>query len=353
MANARFWAALLGNRPAGKLARALAVLAIAYPATLALIAFAFWFPGFRPWQIELGLYAPRVFFLAPLPLFLVALALLRLYRLLWTQLAALFLVLFPLMGLVLPWPSGRDDTAPVVRVLSYNANSAYGGFEHIAAQIDEFSPDIVIAQELFMGSEPLREQLKLPHVEVASEFLVASRFPLRPAPPIQIDDLPQDFRVLRVIADSPLGPLALYNVHPVSPRYQFYRAREGGFRQQLLSGRLFSPKSRPEVQSDSELRVRQIDAIAKMARLEKHPVVIAGDTNLPALSPALRHLSDFDDGFEEAGWGFGYTYPTRFPWMRLDRIFASRSLKFVNFEVGRSKASDHHCVVADLQRRQP
>jgi hypothetical protein len=40
--------------------------------------------------------------------------------------------------------------------------------------------------------------------------------------------------------------------------------------------------------------------------------------------------------------------------MRLDRIFASPSLRFVDFQVGtHTWASDHHCVVADLQRSTP
>jgi hypothetical protein len=53
-----------------------------------------------------------------------------------------------------------------------------------------------------------------------------------------------------------------------------------------------------------------------------------------------------------AGWGFGYTYPYNlFRWMRIDRIMASDQLRFVGFQRGSSTASDHVCVVADLQRR--
>jgi endonuclease/exonuclease/phosphatase family metal-dependent hydrolase len=37
--------------------------------------------------------------------------------------------------------------------------------------------------------------------------------------------------------------------------------------------------------------------------------------------------------------------------MRIDRILSSEQLRFVRFEVGASQASDHLCVVADLQRR--
>jgi endonuclease/exonuclease/phosphatase family metal-dependent hydrolase len=82
-------------------------------------------------------------------------------------------------------------------------------------------------------------------------------------------------------------------------------------------------------------------------------VVIGGDTNLPGLSVVLgEYLSGFRDGFSQAGWGFGYTYPTDKwrPWMRIDRILASNALRFTGFEVGQSKVSDHRCVVADLQR---
>jgi endonuclease/exonuclease/phosphatase family metal-dependent hydrolase len=84
-------------------------------------------------------------------------------------------------------------------------------------------------------------------------------------------------------------------------------------------------------------------------------VIIGGDTNLPDLSPALSYLAKFRDGFREAGAGFGYTFPVgRTAWMRLDRLFASPELRFVHFEVGtHAWASDHHCVVADVQKRSP
>jgi endonuclease/exonuclease/phosphatase (EEP) superfamily protein YafD len=81
--------------------------------------------------------------------------------------------------------------------------------------------------------------------------------------------------------------------------------------------------------------------------------VLAGDTNLPSLSETLgRYLSSYADGFKEAGWGLGYTFPAnrRRAWMRLDRVLASAPLRFVRFETGTSSISDHRCVVAELQR---
>jgi endonuclease/exonuclease/phosphatase family metal-dependent hydrolase len=88
-----------------------------------------------------------------------------------------------------------------------------------------------------------------------------------------------------------------------------------------------------------------------MARRETVPVIIAGDTNLPQLSATLRNFEGFQDGFAEAGVGFGYTFPTRRPWMRLDRIYASQQLRFLSFRIGSDAASDHLCVVADIEAR--
>jgi endonuclease/exonuclease/phosphatase family metal-dependent hydrolase len=53
------------------------------------------------------------------------------------------------------------------------------------------------------------------------------------------------------------------------------------------------------------------------------------------------------------GRGFGYTFPADqwIPWMRIDRILAGPELRFLHFEVGRRRGSDHLAVIADLARR--
>jgi endonuclease/exonuclease/phosphatase family metal-dependent hydrolase len=155
------------------------------------------------------------------------------------------------------------------------------------------------------------------------------------------------------VIETPLGAIAFYVMHPESPRRGFYALRGNGLRREILSGQGFPDDSEDVVADNSGLRAMQVADVASAARQEKRPVVIAGDTNLPELSYVLhRYLGGFQDGFAKAGWGFGYTFPTgrRGPWMRIDRILASDELHFVHFEVGHSLASDHECVVADLQR---
>jgi vancomycin resistance protein VanJ len=276
-----------------------------------------------------------------LPVLVFALVQQRKARLLWTQFVAGLLLLFPLLGFVPPWFSKADPNRPTLRMLSYNLASGHVGYDEVVAAIDQRSPDLVFFQEIFWdeGGERLMSLLKAryPHVEKSDQFMVASRFPLSDQialPRILHDGKHRSLRFVRYIAQTKLGRLALYDVHPVSPRPGLLKLRHGG----------------DALDSERRLRKLQVETIADRAGREKDPVLIAGDTNLPGLSPLLRRLGGFHDGFRDASWGFGYTYPSSLPWMRIDRVFTSRALCTVHFEVGSSMASDHLYVLADVQR---
>jgi endonuclease/exonuclease/phosphatase (EEP) superfamily protein YafD len=332
-------------------------LAFAYPVALLLVILALRFGAQRFWQAQLGLYVPRVLFALPLLPLIALLLLLRQRRALWSQLLAAWLLLFPLMGLVLPgWSRSPRDPAKVLRVLSYNGNFVYGGPEKLAAQVRSFDPDVAVFQQTYF-SDKLVPLLGPRYVASAAdgEFVIASRFPIsaRLAP----DKLPHDgkmrsARFMRYQLDTNLGPVAFYSVHPSSPLYQIAEARRGGFRRLILSGQLFSPARRPSIDGDTELRALQVRTFAAMAKRETVPTIIAGDTNMPNLNPMLHELADFQDGFAEVGSGFGYTFPHGRRWMRIDRVFANDQLRFLDFRVGSSDASDHQCVFATLERAQ-
>jgi endonuclease/exonuclease/phosphatase (EEP) superfamily protein YafD len=315
------------------------------------------FLGERWWTTGVGLYLPRLVLAAPLPVFVTALAAVGPRRYIWTQIVAAWLLLFPWMGFVLPWPSLHPRAEQVVRVLSYNIDSGVGGIPNIVAEIDRYSPDVVLLQEL-AGSELIAGLLetRYPTVRVTNQFLLASRYPVvSSVDPEKLDyeGRHRSARFVQQILETPLGHIAIYNMHPLSPREIFYALRGNGMRREILSGRLFSSANAAVFQANSGLRTLQVKAVADAAQQETDPVIIAGDTNLPGLSFVLnRYLSGYQDGFVQAGRGFGYTFPTnRGPWMRIDRILASQTLRFVRFEVGTSLASDHLCVIADLQLR--
>src|SRR5881394_1281803 len=160
--------------------RTLAVMAMAYPLLLLLLIVLLRFVGEAWWVTDVGLYLPRLPLALPLPFLALALWLWGRRRLLVTQLVAAVLLLFPLMGLVLPWPARVRADSPRVRVLSYNVNSAYGGLDRILEEVDRFGPDVVLLQELFSNGEAAAARLRdrYPVVQLSTQFLVATRFPI-------------------------------------------------------------------------------------------------------------------------------------------------------------------------------
>jgi vancomycin resistance protein VanJ len=336
-----------------RLQRLVAALAIAYPLALLVVAVAFPFIGERWWVTGLALYLPRLAFAAPLPILVGALIGCRLFMLLWTQVAAALLVIFPLMGFVVAMPAKARAGTPTLRVLSYNVDDAQisGSYDDVVAEIDRYSPDIAC---LVDAGDMIAPQLRAryPSVVVLNQFVVASRFTIASTtepPSTFVEGRMHSPRFVRVALESPIGHLVTYCVHPISPREALYTAR--GIRGGILAGRAAAAFVK-----NSGLRERQVELFSEGALGEGDaPVIIAGDTNLPSSSFVLRHyLSSFQDGFVEAGWGFGFTFPTDKklpPWMRIDRILASAALRFVRFQIGTSRASDHRCVVADVQRR--
>jgi endonuclease/exonuclease/phosphatase (EEP) superfamily protein YafD len=347
--------ALATDRRRLRWVRAVKALALLYPLAMLALTVALRAVGERWWVTTVALYLPRLVFAAPLPAVAVALYGLRLRRWLWTQLPALLLLVFPLLGFVLPWPHASGGAS--IRVLSYNVNSGLGGVDRVVAEIDRFTPDVVLLQEV--GHADVFESLlreRYPTVRVSDQFVLATRYPLSALTSpdrIPLEGKQRSPRFVRYVLDTPLGPVVFYNVHPVSPRDDFAALRgKDGFRRELLSGRVFAGAAAPRIQANSDLRALQVAAFTEGARRETDPVVVAGDTNLPGLSPVLaKNLAGFTDGFTASDWGLGYTYPNdRRPWMRIDRIFTTDRLRFTSFQVGDSKASDHLCVVADVSR---
>jgi endonuclease/exonuclease/phosphatase (EEP) superfamily protein YafD len=325
------------------------VLAVAYPVVLVVVVAVFRWVGEGWWLTAAALYVPRALFAIPLPFLALALDRMRMRRLLLAQVTSVAIIVFPLMGFVIPWPASVDNGAPTMRVLSFNVNSGSGGLEAVVDEIDGHSPDVVLLQETGDAESFARLlRQRYPSVEVWDQFVVATRYTISSTSPpekVSYGGKLHRARFLKNVIETPLGRVVFYDVHPTSPREGLNMMH--GVRS-ILRG-----ASAPVVRANTDLRALQVKTFAEAAAAETDPVVIAGDTNLPGLSAVFgQNLSGYGDGFARASWGFGYTFPTNKwrPWMRIDRILASDALRFTRFDVGQSKVSDHRCVVADLQR---
>ena len=346
------------RKPGRSWRKLLVLIAYAYPASLSALLLLLYFVGERWWVTTALLYMPRVLLLVPLPFVLLGLLLARQRQLLWTQLLALALSLFPLMGLVLPGSNSKNPEAPSLRLLSFNTNSGYSGATEIVAQVLANHPDIVLIQEGQFGGGQIAEDLRAryPHVHATNQFTVASRFPILDA--TEPERLPYYGRVrsprfMRYLIQTPLGVIAFYSVHPISPRGALNVHRFRDVLHQLRTGAFLKGDPEADLGANTGLRALQIAAVADLATHERVSVIIAGDTNLPGLSSILRdNLGNYQDAFRATASGFGYTFPAKHPFLRLDRIMSGPGFRFTSFAVGCGGVSDHLCVVADIERGQ-
>jgi endonuclease/exonuclease/phosphatase (EEP) superfamily protein YafD len=330
------------------------LLALAYPIALAAIILAFRYVGERWWVTLVAMYLPRIGFALPLPFVVIAVLLWGSRRLMALQGLSILLIVFPLMGLT-PGTGRLSGQAagPVIRLVSYNVGLGALGIRGVVAQIRELSPDLVLLQDASANTErDLREAFDGWEVRLDGQFFVASRYPILDAwnPPLIIHQVGTGTaHFVRYTLQTPLGVVDVFNTHPTSPRQGLEEVRGSGLREEILSGRLLAGKASRPVELNAYRRQRQVESLAAAAGTSPHPVIIAGDTNLPGLSWVLaERLGRFRDAFSEAGLGFGYTFPARRPWMRIDRILTNGQLRAVDFRVGDAVASDHRCVFAIL-----
>ena len=94
-------------------------------------------------------------------------------------------------------------------------------------------------------------------------------------------------------------------------------------------------------------RPKQVEEVIK--DIDACPVrsVVLGDFNDNPLSYTLhRLLRGRQDAFVQAGKGFGATFRTFWPLLRIDYVLCPRDLRAVSYEVPKVKYSDHYPVIA-------
>jgi vancomycin resistance protein VanJ len=252
----------------------------------------------------------------------------RVPLLLASHVALCLVVLFPVMGMAVGFPRSSDRA---IRLASYNVFFGKGGRPALLDEIVAMPADVVVLQAAFGSlSDRLRERLPERTVRQDGQFALVSKLPVRTVetPPPLVDGTSAMFA--KYVIDVPGGTLRVYNVHPYSPRHALFGEAQTG--------------------DDIAQRDAQIGAAVDAARSDATPFVIAGDTNLPALSAiGRRHFSGLTDAFADAGSGFGYTFPAKHPWMRIDRVLGSDGVHFIDVRVATRGASDHRALFVDLE----
>ncbi|MGB3619554.1 MAG: endonuclease/exonuclease/phosphatase family protein [Catalinimonas sp.] len=95
----------------------------------------------------------------------------------------------------------------------------------------------------------------------------------------------------------------------------------------------------------------QVDVLLAQIERSPHPVMVCGDLNDTPYSYTYARLNGrLDDAFDAGGAGFGFTYPSARPLVRIDNIFTDPVFECVRWEVtDRPDFSDHLPVTATLR----
>ncbi len=237
-------------------------------------------------------------------------------------------VLFPVMGLAVSLP--RAAARPV-HLASYNVFFGHAGRPALVEELAAMDADVIALQAAYASlGESLHRRLPDRDVRQEGELAIVSKFPVRAVdvPPDLPDGTPSMF--VKFVVETPGGTLRLYVLHAYSPRHALFGDHAAG--------------------NDIAQREGQIGAAVAAARSDATPFVLVGDTNLPAMSAiARRHFAGLTDAFADSGLGFGYTFPSKRPWMRIDRVLGSEGVRFAGVRVAPKGASDHRAIYVDLE----
>lgn len=306
------------------------------------------------WWLSSALtYAPRMPFLIPATVLLVA-------SCLWhrasvgVNLISTAMVAVPIMGLSLPVSQWTSSPAAVpeertLKVLSCNIQDFRPDFTSIMAEISRLNPDVVAFQDARTQSSLLEKYFKSWHTVRDGEFFLASKHPLKLISVGHFEPFDRD-AVMHCELDLPLGKVAIFNVHQMTPRHGLRALDISSPITQRGSGRLTQYL---ELRSEESGLVRDFIEGSR----GQLPTVIIGDFNMPCESSLYtRNWSGFQNAFNIAGVGYGYSFPcTRqycwpagTPWMRLDHILADESWQVRSCVVGTANGSDHRLICGTL-----
>lgn len=224
---------------------------------------------------------------------------------------------------------GKHADSAQICVMTWNVHGGINNAQNVLSVIEQNSPDAVFLQEVDDFS-PLIIGLKANgwNVVKAYDVAVASRHAL--ASPSTFLLLPDSGRrALVTKMSAPGGWLNLVCVHFGSD----------------VSG---APQSRSKTHLCGNIESRSVQVRNLIEKTKKSRTIIAGDFNMPPRGVVYYRLARRFPNTSAAELGLGYTYPSRFPLLRIDHILTTPDLHPMSCKTVTTRASDHLPVVARI-----
>jgi endonuclease/exonuclease/phosphatase (EEP) superfamily protein YafD len=274
----------------------------------------------------------------------------------WVVAGTVNLALLLTLGMGLQWNTGDTGTERV-RVMTYNIKLTstplpLDRVQALAQEVARHDPDILVMQDanglrLARGGAASTQGpvFGLPNVYAMGQYVVASRFALHDCSAGPTGYGGENPQYVYCQVDARGIALSLVTTHFQSPREGLNAARREGL------------EGADDWEGNYAVRLAQARALTHDLAASRGPLVVAGDLNAPESSPVVRALLavGLRDAFSSAGRGYGYTHGhslrPRHDFLRIDHILVSPQIGVMDSFVGRSNASDHRPVIADLVLR--
>ena len=247
-------------------------------------------------------------------------------------------------------PSGVATQGPFLSVLTFNVRFDRHDSDRILQAILHANADVVALQELTTGLDHfLTDQLSTEYPYRLSRAAdwpwgsgIYSRLPLTEIEDRALYGGLLDTQDVYVNWNGRL--IRFLNFHPVPPSLQW---SSGGILPLALPSNY-----------EADIRHAQVADLVDRLRVQAgEPLILACDCNMDPTSDDYGQVTQFvQDGFREAGWGFGHTlynndqpnWSQDIPLVRIDYVFHSRHFLASEAQVMPFASSNHRPVLVRL-----
>jgi vancomycin resistance protein VanJ len=239
-----------------------------------------------------------------------------------------FLITF--MGFNIP-RSNTTSSKPTLRFVTYNLHQD----NRAIAALKRLQPDIAVLQESRDVNgllNELREAFPNFSIQHENELTTISRFPIRDT---RIYRLPKNRRpLLEVTVDFNGKSVRVVNTHYPTLDFQGLASR--------------NTNTEDRINKNALVRLGMTKVLLELG--QDSPLLIGGDFNTTprgAMYSSLR--AKYQNVFEQAGWGFGFTYSSRVPVIRIDHVWTNSKIRATRAFAVDDHASDHRPFMTDLE----
>ena len=333
------------------------LLIIGYAIFIFLLFLAMEFLGESWWPIAILLYLPQEIFLLPLIVLTPAALLAEVSLGAYATLGGVLIIFLWHVPLYIGIGASSGPSGPVeIKIMTnnYGQNHRLPLEPFIAAE----NPDFVALEDAFGQAAAFQRAYPDRWVRQVGQFVLVSKAPITAATSLEWPRW-RGNPIAAVYEVAWQGQeLAIYTVHLPTPRGDFAKLTGLGLIREMLGRN----RRRSDDMSFGESMTARVqlgrDLAAVLAR-ERRPFVAAGDFNMPEDGLVRRIVSwGLADCFQEAGRGFGFTFPGDThnpltfggPWLRIDYVLAGPGWHVSECQVEPSRRSQHRAVVATLSR---